>query len=121
MMSLEIQDPSDFQISFYSQVCHLMVSIWLLKSQHHIKVPGRKNQVGRTRQEGQNVQTETLFLKELSGMLHPVISAYTSLANIVLHGYPPVREVKCITTMNKTWVLLKEEIPYCIGNCQFLQ
>lgn len=42
-------------------------------------------------------------------MLHPVNSAYTSLANIVLHGYPSVRNVMCIITMNKTWVLLKEE------------
>lgn len=54
-----------------------------------------------------NIRTETLSLKELSEMPDSVIFACTSLASIVLHGYPSVREAKCITTMNKTWVLLK--------------
>lgn len=72
MVPSGIQSLFVFQISFH-QVCHLIVSKWLLKLQHHIQVLGRKNKAGR---EKRNVQTEAPSLKELSGMPHPVNFLY---------------------------------------------
>lgn len=109
MMPLGIQALSASHIGFYSQIFHLMISKWLLRHQHYIT---SKFQAERIRQEEQgmakyNIQTETLSLKKLSEMPDSVIFACTSLASIVLHGHPSVREAKCITTMSKIWVLLK--------------
>lgn len=109
MLPSGIQAPA-FQISIRHQVCHLMVSKWLLKLQHHIQVPGRNNQVGRTRQKGQNTMCKLRLhpLKSFLGCLTQLTSPYPSLTSLVLHGSPCMREAMCITTTNKTWILLKE-------------